>query len=150
MRPDFRDFQGKGLQMLAHSAKGTTWKNHKYIKKEGDRYIYEATSKMTSAAKNVGKMAKEKQEHDDRVNELKDKLKEAGMDSSYLKDIEEEIKNRSETKDNPGKYEYDTYNNMLFYIDLYGLDKLIKNLKKDGVIKKKRITTTTIPSIVGG
>ena len=25
---------------LEHSAKGTTWKNHKYVKKEGDRYFY--------------------------------------------------------------------------------------------------------------
>ena len=30
---------------LAHSAKGTTWKNHKYIRKEGNRYIYDPKDK---------------------------------------------------------------------------------------------------------
>lgn len=28
------------MQYLIHSAKGSTWKKHKYIRKEGDRYIY--------------------------------------------------------------------------------------------------------------
>ena len=26
---------------IAHSAKGSTWKDHKYIRKEGDKYIYD-------------------------------------------------------------------------------------------------------------
>lgn len=32
---------------LAHSAKGTTWskKDHKYVRKDGDRYIYETEGK---------------------------------------------------------------------------------------------------------
>lgn len=30
---------------ITHSAKGTTWKNHKYIGKEGKRYIYPPTTK---------------------------------------------------------------------------------------------------------
>lgn len=30
---------------LSHSAKGSTWKNHKYIKKENGRYIYPSTNK---------------------------------------------------------------------------------------------------------
>ena len=29
-----------GDEYLAHSAKGSTWKDHKYIKKEGDHYYY--------------------------------------------------------------------------------------------------------------
>lgn len=29
-----------GDEYLAHSAKGSTWKDHKYIKKEGGRYYY--------------------------------------------------------------------------------------------------------------
>lgn len=32
-----------GDEYLAHSAKGSTWKDHKYIKKEGDRYYYADT-----------------------------------------------------------------------------------------------------------
>ena len=40
MRPDFRNFQGSGLLALAHSAKGTTWENHKYIKRIDGTYYY--------------------------------------------------------------------------------------------------------------
>lgn len=44
---------------LAHSAKGSTWKNHKYIKKIGDAYIY------AKAAKKAKKKAKEADERFD-------------------------------------------------------------------------------------
>lgn len=30
------------MQTLKHSIKGSTWKKHKYIRKEGDRYIYDS------------------------------------------------------------------------------------------------------------
>lgn len=33
---------------LYHSAKGQVWKNHKYIRKEGKRYIYKQTAKAVS------------------------------------------------------------------------------------------------------
>lgn len=39
---------------LEHSYRGTTWKNHKYIRKENKRYIY---SKTTKSAKNTGSAA---------------------------------------------------------------------------------------------
>lgn len=35
VRPDYKAFQ-----VLSHSAKGTTWGKHKYIRKENGRYIY--------------------------------------------------------------------------------------------------------------
>lgn len=37
--PDFRDIKRQPV-ILSHSAKGTTWKNHKYIKVENGRYFY--------------------------------------------------------------------------------------------------------------
>lgn len=37
VRPDYKAFQ-----VLSHSAKGTTWGKHKYIRKENGRYIYPA------------------------------------------------------------------------------------------------------------
>ena len=40
--------------VLAHSAKGTTWKNHKYFKKVGNRYYY---SHDIKAARNKMKAA---------------------------------------------------------------------------------------------
>lgn len=40
MRPDFKNFQGVGLFSLCHSAKGSTWENHKYIKRLNGTYYY--------------------------------------------------------------------------------------------------------------
>lgn len=40
MRPDFRDFKGVGLMQLLHSAKGSTWEEHKYIKRVDGTYYY--------------------------------------------------------------------------------------------------------------
>lgn len=38
---------------LTHSPKGTTWKNHKYLRKEGGRYVYSEgkTTKLSSMKK---------------------------------------------------------------------------------------------------
>lgn len=52
MNPDFRMYQGGAY--IAHSAKGSTWKNHKYLKKIGDRYVY-AKEQIEGAVKDVGK-----------------------------------------------------------------------------------------------
>lgn len=40
MRPDFRDFKGVGVKQLLHSAKGSTWEEHKYIKRIDETYYY--------------------------------------------------------------------------------------------------------------
>lgn len=40
MLPDYRFYVGKGLNQILHSAKGTTWSNHKYIKKVDGTYYY--------------------------------------------------------------------------------------------------------------
>lgn len=40
IQPDFRKFKGRGVQELMHSAKGSVWKEHKYIKKENGQYVY--------------------------------------------------------------------------------------------------------------
>lgn len=56
-------------EYLEHSAKGTTWKNHKYIKKVGSRYVYpakkaigvkasQAKQAVTSGASKVASNAK--------------------------------------------------------------------------------------------
>lgn len=37
---DFKKFYGLGLQMLLHSAKGSTWEKHKYIKRINGTYYY--------------------------------------------------------------------------------------------------------------
>lgn len=39
IRPNFRDFSG-GSTLIIHSAKGSTWKDHKYIKKIDGTYYY--------------------------------------------------------------------------------------------------------------
>lgn len=40
MRPDFKRFRGFGLVALIHSAKGSTWEEHKYIKRIDGTYYY--------------------------------------------------------------------------------------------------------------
>lgn len=48
------------MTWLIHSAKGTTWKEHKYIRKEGKRYFYKlkkGASQVADVAKGVGKVA---------------------------------------------------------------------------------------------
>lgn len=40
MRPDFKRFRGVGLLSLLHSAKGSTWEEHKYIKRIDGTYYY--------------------------------------------------------------------------------------------------------------
>lgn len=54
MTPDFRDFSGGiGTMEIIHSAKGTTWKKHKYIKKEGKKYVYKKEKDSKEASKKV-------------------------------------------------------------------------------------------------
>lgn len=40
MRPDFKQFRGVGLLSFVHSAKGSTWEEHKYIKRVDGTYYY--------------------------------------------------------------------------------------------------------------
>lgn len=40
MGVDFRNFRGVGNIVLLHSAKGSTWENHKYIKRINGTYYY--------------------------------------------------------------------------------------------------------------
>lgn len=58
---DYLAFRQSYRNSLMHSPKGTTWKNHKYIKKENGRYIYkvpnirEALYQGRNAAKGIQK-----------------------------------------------------------------------------------------------
>lgn len=45
-RPDYRE-----IQYLSHSAKGSTWSKHKYIRKENGRYVYPSDLKDSSNKK---------------------------------------------------------------------------------------------------
>lgn len=40
MRPDFRSFIGGQTRIISHSAKGSEWEDHKYIKKIDGNYYY--------------------------------------------------------------------------------------------------------------
>lgn len=39
-RPDFKWYRGIGLNSLIHSAKGSTWEEHKYVKRIDGTYYY--------------------------------------------------------------------------------------------------------------
>lgn len=40
IRPDFKQFVGVGALVLIHSAKGSTWERHKYVKRIDGTYYY--------------------------------------------------------------------------------------------------------------
>lgn len=40
IRPDYRDFKRYRQSLLEHSAKGSTWEDHKYIKRVDGTYYY--------------------------------------------------------------------------------------------------------------
>ena len=63
---------------LWHSAKGTAWKKHKYIRKEGDRYIYKENETVDDAPT--------------RKNQLMDRS--PSGNGKTLKDMEEEAEHR--------------------------------------------------------
>lgn len=50
---------------IEHSAKGTSWKNHKYLKKEGNKYIYKETNKDSSNDTDYEKRVKNLFEEDE-------------------------------------------------------------------------------------
>lgn len=57
-------------EYLAHSAKGTTWKDHKYIKKVNDRYIYAKDSLGITSRQNMKKHQKAANQDDKILEDL--------------------------------------------------------------------------------
>lgn len=88
-RPDFRDYKGRGVEELMHSAKGTTWKNHKYLKKVNGRYIYPKKVNRSSASGNkvVGDVNNLSDDFGRSFNAVKDE-----KDLVILKKKEEKLK----------------------------------------------------------
>lgn len=64
---------------IMHSAKGTTWKEHKYIKKENGRYIYADNDKNAKKAIELAKNAETVHGNDGKVYKPED------IESSKLK-----------------------------------------------------------------
>lgn len=83
MLPDFRDYRGK--YVLAHSAKGSEWGKHKYVKKIDGVYYYPAGYDKGRTVKSLGTKSKG----------LSDKQKEAF----------EEFKNKQSSNSKSGKNE---------------------------------------------
>lgn len=53
MAPDYLAFRQSYRNSLMHSPKGTTWKNHKYIRKDGKTYIYKERNMTPTAEDKV-------------------------------------------------------------------------------------------------
>ena len=75
---------------LVHSAKGTTWKDHKYIKKVDGRYIYDTktNSKRSDEQKKLETLANkwetEYESAKDEFERISDENEKAGNELSYL------------------------------------------------------------------
>lgn len=76
---DYLAFRQSYRNSLMHSPKGTTWKKHKYIRKEEKRYIYkELQNKIHSVARNIRDDIKESEQSlTDLYKESKEPAKEA-------------------------------------------------------------------------
>lgn len=57
------------MNTIEHSIKGSTWKKHKYIRKEGDRYIYD------EKLENERKIDESIQRTENRIKDYKKRLK---------------------------------------------------------------------------
>lgn len=68
IRPDYRAYSSSNE--LMHSAKGTTWENHKYLKKVDGRYIYKALLKKPNIS--VKKVSSETKEIKEAKKDVKD------------------------------------------------------------------------------
>lgn len=82
--------------VLKHSAKGTTWGEHKYIRKEGNRYIYPEDVKKSANDNNVS--------DDEEIDKLLDEIENAEKD---LYTTDEAISNVRERIDElEGRFKY--------------------------------------------
>lgn len=85
----FKSYMESQRNDLQHSPKGTTWKDHKYIKKENGKYIYPNESSFDIDKFNK-ETEKNKQEYLDAVNqkgEFWDKYRETKSQISQMSSI---------------------------------------------------------------
>lgn len=68
---DYLNFRQTYWNSLMHSPKGTTWKNHKYIKKVDGRYIYNLKDTAKKKVRDLKYNALEKM--DSAIHKMKDK-----------------------------------------------------------------------------
>lgn len=150
--PDYRCFKGVGVNNLLHSAKGSTWEKHKYIKiinglyfypdeYVGGRHISDAKkiteknkSKNTKTAANKDKKASDKD--DEKSGSKIDKYADAVISGKYG--------NGDDRKKKLGKY-YDRIQNRVNQ-KLLGKEKAASIAKKQGfklgtTTKKKKTST---------
>ena len=102
--------------VLYHSAKGTTWKEHKYIKKIGNTYIY---AKKAAIAKRNSKNARK-----EFVNEYNKSF--ANIDQDISKNIERRIVARRDG----GKREYYKKGSLYDHQEL-AADNFLKSERND-------------------
>lgn len=119
MRPNFKQFRGIGLLSLLHSAKGSTWEDHKYIKRIDGTYYYpdsyEGGRHLPSSLDNKKKETKKID-----INKLTD------ADKELIKKLREELVVKSDEN-----WDLDKLDGTLSEADL----KLLEQLKGDLVVK---------------
>lgn len=91
IRPDFRDYQGL---TLVHSAKGSEWEKHKYVKKIDGVYYYPIGYDKGRTVKSLGEKSKGLTDANKKAfKELKDKIK-SGKKGSELTPEEKKAKRK--------------------------------------------------------
>lgn len=102
---------------IQHSAKGTTWKNHKYIRKEDDRYIYPDDKRSGVSDKIKNALGEDEKE---RKNQLESESLEADREYAELSEIaDRKWKEYYDIKNKTNKGEYFDKDNPNFLQDYY-------------------------------
>lgn len=149
--PDYRNFKGVGMSELMHSAKGSTWEKHKYIKIINGLYFYPdeyVGGRHISDAKKITEKNKSKKAKDssDKKGSEKEDDKESGgkLDKYANAVISGKYGNGEDRKKKLGK-NYDRIQNRVNQI-LLGKESAAKIAKKQGfqlgsTTKKKKTST---------
>lgn len=97
MRPDYRRFKGVG-NLLAHSAKGSVWEDHKYIKRIDGTYYY---PESYQGGRHLTEVVREKikKSKDSETKERKENLSSTDIDNLANEVIRGKYGNGQQRKD---------------------------------------------------
>lgn len=160
---DFKHFRGLGLSFLLHSAKGTTWDDHKYIKRingtyyypdsyEGGRHLSSSNSEPDANEKEDNKKKKSETENtdDDENDSGKLELSENDIENLAREVIRGNFGNGQVRKDLLGENYQEIQNRVNEIIRDLGSTKVLEVSSKENSKKGEKITAAVVSSSIGG
>lgn len=133
MQPDFRNFAGRYQPVIiVHSAKGTTWKKHKYLKVIDGKYYYADDYEDGRHLSNLNKSSKSSDNDEKKIKRVKEPSD--SLDSGAITKTDDGEERISRTNPKEGKKLPDNWQEELY-------DAIDKQLKKNpGLFDPKDLT----------